>query len=465
MEFTLWDLLQDTAILGMLMLLGQFLRAKVKIFQSLLMPASLIGGFIGLALGPSGFNILPFSSQLSAYSGVLIAIVFGCTPIGDDSFSKEDIKGVGGFFYQNTGILILQYAAGMALSIGILNKFWDLHDSFGLILATGYYGGHGTAAALGAMYKEMGYPEFLDLANTSATVGLVGGIIVGMILINWGTRKKYTNFVESPKELPDEIRRGIIPKEKQKFSGKLTISNMSLDSLVFHLSIALITAYAGRTLSKFISSKIDWLSIPVFVLALVFGYIIQGILKATKTDQYIDRPTMQRISGSSTDLLVVSAVSSLNLGVIKSNLAPLAITFIFGFALNVLWFLCVSKYASSKNWFERGILNFGRSNGVVATGVLLNRVVDPDQKSRGLEDTGLTDLLNRPIAIALQVLPPLFISFGGRYPMYTTLVMWAAFIVLTIIALIFKWWTPGKMQGNQHKWGALWITILYILKL
>ncbi|MDU3750568.1 MAG: sodium/glutamate symporter, partial [Peptoniphilus rhinitidis] len=242
-----------------------------------------------------------------------------------------------------------------------------------------------------------------------------------------------------------------IPKEKQKFSGKLTISNMSLDSLVFHLSIALITAYAGRTLSKFISSKIDWLSIPVFVLALVFGYIIQGILKATKTDQYIDRPTMQRISGSSTDLLVVSAVSSLNLGVIKSNLAPLAITFIFGFALNVLWFLCVSKYASSKNWFERGILNFGRSNGVVATGVLLNRVVDPDQKSRGLEDTGLTDLLNRPIAIALQVLPPLFISFGGRYPMYTTLVMWAAFIVLTIIALIFKWWTPGKMQGNQHK--------------
>ena len=66
MEFTLWDLLQDTAILGMLMLLGQFLRAKVKIFQSLLMPASLIGGFIGLALGPSGFNILPFSSQLSA---------------------------------------------------------------------------------------------------------------------------------------------------------------------------------------------------------------------------------------------------------------------------------------------------------------------------------------------------------------------------------------------------------------
>lgn len=451
MEFSLWDLLQDAAILGLLMIIGQILRAKVKIFQSLLMPASLIGGFIGLVLGPSGFDLLPFSAQLSKYSGVLIAIVFACTPIGDDSFTKEDLKGIGGFFYQNTGILILQYAAGMALALGVLNKIWDLHDSFGLLLATGYYGGHGTAAALGAMYNEMGYPEFLDLANTSATVGLVGGIIVGMVLINWGTRKKYTNFVDSPKDLPDEIKKGIIPREKQNSSGKLTVSNMSLDSLVFHLSIALFTAYLGKLAADFIKGHVSWLSIPVFVLALAAGYLVQGVIKATKTEQYVDRATMQRISGSSTDLLVVSAVSSLNLGVIASNLAPLAVTFIFGFILNVLWFLWVSKYSSSKNWFERGILNFGRSNGVVATGVLLNRVVDPDQKSRGLEDTGITDLMNRPIAIALQVLPPLFISMGGRYPMYTTLAMWAGFIVLTVIALAFKWWTPGKMQGNQHK--------------
>lgn len=465
MEFTLWDLLKDTALLGMLMLVGQLLRAKVKLFQNLLMPASLIGGFIGLALGPSGFGILPFSGQLSSYAGVLIAIVFACMPIGDKSLTKEDIKGVGGFFYQNTGILILQYAVGMVLSLGILNKFWDLHDSFGLVLATGFYGGHGTAAAVGEMFKDYGYSEFFDLGNTSATIGLVGGIIVGMFLINWGTRKNYTNYVSSPKNLPEEIRKGLIPKEKQKPSGKITISNMSLDPLIFHLSLALVAAYLGRVTSKYIQGKISWLSIPVFVLALAFGYIVQFILKKTHNDQYIDRPTMQRISGSSTDLLVISAVSSLNLGVIKANLAPLAITFIVGFALNILWFLQVSKYASNRDWFERGIMNFGRSNGVAATGVLLNRVVDPDQKSRGIEDTGITDLINRPIAIVLQVLPPLFISMGGRYPFYTTVGIVIGFVILTVLALAFKWWTPGKMQGNQKGWEVIiWHMILCILK-
>lgn len=34
--------------------------------------------------------------------------------------------------------------------------------------------------------------------------------------------------------------------------------------------------------------------------------------------------------------------------------------------------------------------------------------------------------------------------------MYTTLVMWAGFIVLTIVALAFKWWTPGKMQYSKE---------------
>ena len=66
---SLWDIVTDAGLLGALLLIGQFLRAKVKFFQSILMPASLIGGFIGLALGPSGFHILPFSAQLTKYAG------------------------------------------------------------------------------------------------------------------------------------------------------------------------------------------------------------------------------------------------------------------------------------------------------------------------------------------------------------------------------------------------------------
>lgn len=450
MNLNLWDLVTDLTLMGALMLAGQFLRAKVRIFQNLLMPAALIGGFIGLILGPNVLDVLPFSTQVGSYAGVLIAIVFASTPIGDEATTKEDLKGVGGFYYQNTGVAVIQYAVGMTLALLVLNKIWPgLHDGFGLILATGFYGGHGTAVAVGEMFMDYGWADALDLGNISATVGLVGGIVSGMALINWGTRKGYTNYVDSPDELPQELRTGLMPKEKQKPGSTITISNMTLDPLVFHLAIVLVATLLGKWSSDLIKSFVSWLSIPVFVLALAFGYVVQAILTKTGANEYVDRHTIQRISGSSTDLLVVSAVSTIRLDVVVAYFWPLVITFIVGFILNVIWFLWVSKYASPRDWFERGIMNYGRSNGVIATGVLLNRVVDPDQKSRGLEDTGITDLLNRPILIALQVLPPLFISFGGRWPIYTTLIIWAVFIILTVVALKLKWWTPGKMQGDQ----------------
>ena len=57
----LTELLCSLSIIGGLLLLGAFLRAKVKLFQKLFLPASVIGGFIGLLLGPMAWGITPFS--------------------------------------------------------------------------------------------------------------------------------------------------------------------------------------------------------------------------------------------------------------------------------------------------------------------------------------------------------------------------------------------------------------------
>ena len=62
----LTELLCSLSIIGGLLLLGTFLRAKVKLFQKLFLPASVIGGFIGLLLGPrAAKRPLPMCSRLS----------------------------------------------------------------------------------------------------------------------------------------------------------------------------------------------------------------------------------------------------------------------------------------------------------------------------------------------------------------------------------------------------------------
>ena len=49
---TLMDVAHDFAVVSILLAIGYFLRMKVKLFQRLFLPASIIGGLIGLIIGP-----------------------------------------------------------------------------------------------------------------------------------------------------------------------------------------------------------------------------------------------------------------------------------------------------------------------------------------------------------------------------------------------------------------------------
>lgn len=441
---TLWTVLIDVGLMGGLLLIGQLMRAKLKIFQKLLIPPALIAGFLALLLGPNGLDYLPFSESLGTYASVLIVLIFAAMPIGDKP-NKEALSGpaIGGMFFNITGIVLLQYAIGMFLTVYVLNNFFDLNPGFGLMMATGFYGGHGTAAAVGQAYNAMGWEEASALGYTTATVGIIGGIILGVAIINWGTRKGYTNYVSSPKNLPASMRTGLIQPEDQPYSTKATVSTICLDPMSFHLAVVLLPSIAGYYLSKQLKPVIG-VDIPAFCTALLFGFIFNAIFNRTGAHKYIDRGSISRISGASTDFLMISGIGSLKLGIVVKYAVPLLVVCVAGFVVNWLWFLVVGKYASPKDWFERNMMVWGHATGVAATGVMLQRVVDPDLKSRGIEDSGIADLFNRPIVVGLQVIPPLVMTSMSALGPH--LVTWASFGILSvmfIVAYIFKWWRPG----------------------
>ena len=83
----LQELLIQFALLGILLLIGMFLRARIPFFRKLLLPASVIGGFFGLLIGPNLWGELsPLSSStVSVWSllpGVLIVPIFAAVPLG-----------------------------------------------------------------------------------------------------------------------------------------------------------------------------------------------------------------------------------------------------------------------------------------------------------------------------------------------------------------------------------------------
>jgi len=445
MKFNAWTVFVDFSIMAALLIVGQVLRSKVKLFQRLLLPAALMGGFIGLALGPNGLKVLPLSSSLGTYASILIVLIFAAMPIGDKPTKQQlSSAAVGGMFTNVTGIALAQYGFGLAFSLYVLNLIWKLHPGFGLMLATGFYGGHGTAAAVGSMYKNLGWNDALGLGMTSATVGIVGGIIGGMAIINWGTRRGYTHYVTSPEDLPQELRTGLVPPEKQKPGGKVTVSSIAIDPLAFHAALILIPSLIGYYLSQLTEAFMPNLTIPAFCLSLIVAFVLQFFLVRSGADRYVDRATVSRLSGTCTDFLIIAGTASIKLSLLVEYAAPLALLFGFGFLLNWVWFLYVGMHSSPKDWFERNMMVWGHATGVVATGILLLRVVDPEFKARGVEDSGIADIFNRPIIIALQVIPPVVLSWGGAWPHITTWVIIAATVLLLIIAKVLGWWHPER---------------------
>jgi len=454
MAFTgasIWQVFLDLSIMTALLAIGQLLRAKVKIFQTLLIPSALIAGFLALALGPRGYDLLPLSKAFGTYAAVFIVVVFAATPIGDKP-SNEALSGpvIGGMFFNITGIAVLQYAVGMFVTVYCLRYFYpELPEQFGLMMATGFYGGHGTAAAVGSALEDLGVAHMTDLAYTCATIGIVGGILFGMGIINWGSRKGYTHYVEDPADLPVELRTGLIPPEKQKSVGKVTVSSISIDPLAFHLGIVLTAALGGYYITKWFkvfSGNLGYaVAIPEFCTALLAAFVVNWFLNKTGASDYIDRNTVSRIQGASTDLLMVSGIGSLNLKVVFDYAVPLLVVCTLGFIVTYWWFIYVGGKASRTDWFERNMMCWGHATGVAATGVLLQRVVDPDLKSRGIEDSGISDLFNRPLIIGLQVIPPIVMSvmpiIGGA------VLTWSIFGIVAITWLVaykFKWWVPSQ---------------------
>jgi ESS family glutamate:Na+ symporter len=113
--FTPWTLFVDLGIVAALLLVGKFIRVKVKAVQKMFIPPSLIAGFLGLLLGPEGLGWLPFSGQLGTYAGILIALVFACLPFTSAKVTKEQRGGIGKMW---------AYSQGGCSSNGLSVAFW-----------------------------------------------------------------------------------------------------------------------------------------------------------------------------------------------------------------------------------------------------------------------------------------------------------------------------------------------------
>src|SRR5699024_9923797 len=196
------------------------------------------------------------------------------------------------------------------------------------------------------------------------------GIVGGLVQARYAAKRGHVQAYGSMSSIPEEERTGLIREVNKRPSiGQHTFTGSSIESLGFQASVVIMIAAAGYGVSLWIGSIWPDLAVPVFVLAFLLGLVVRAAMTKIKASRYIDKPTLQSISGTGTDILIVAGIASIQPQIVADFGIELLIMFVFGLALTLFLGLWVAPRLMQEGWFERSIFTWGWSTGAVATGI------------------------------------------------------------------------------------------------
>merc|ERR1740130_1949909 len=453
----------SSCTIGLLLLAGHLIRGRSKWLRALHLPASVVGGLVGFcffgAVEACGAGDLAddwFADGWSVLPGFCTNIIFCSLFIGTRVPHPSEILASPRREHFLYGLIVVfgQWATSCVCTI-FFGLFTELDGPFATVMPYGYAGGPVVAEAMKDLYAEdsFNYPDGYSLALLAATVGMFVGVIAGALLVNFAPLSTGLAAEDRPSpsasadaaHQPGPSRSGVLPRVRASASkmgnallklketapesdhyaaaerpsaGQQSVSVESMDTLVFHLCLVMLVMLLGYVLRiPFVAveelfptgsffEKANLLSVlPLFLFCLVAGLGLQKVIDTWFTDRltgksFVDRATMERISNSAQDVLIVVAISRLGRGglppgvhglgrflsVVMARGLPFLLTCMAGLVWGISVFWYVAPRMLPNYWAERALVEFGVSIGATSTGLLLLRMADPENKTGVLRD-------------------------------------------------------------------------------
>lgn len=251
------------AFAAILLLLGYFVKNKIKILDKYCIPAPVVGGFIFMFITWIGYSTNAFAFNFENIFQDIFMLAFFTTVGLGASFA---LLKKGGklllIYWAVAGIIsIFQNTLGMTISkaIGLEAPYALLASAISMV------GGHGAALSYGQTFYDMGYEVAPLVGAAAATFGLISAVLVGGPL---GRR-----LIE---------KHNLTPDEDEDFDTSVTEINVStgekLSSLdiIKNVSAIIICMALGTIISGWISNLIN-MGFPTYVGAMFVAVILRNL--------------------------------------------------------------------------------------------------------------------------------------------------------------------------------------------
>jgi len=441
------------AFVALLLAVGNFLRSHFPIFDRIYLPGSVIAGALGLALvqlglrrsltGDANVHFDHAVETLRGWPAILIAVVFAAMLLHRHvGRSKVAMRATGCEALMVYIIALGQTAIGLWLTWLVIQPFYNVPNSFGMLIETGFAGGHGTAAAMGQIFStpQIAFQPGLDLGLLMATAGLVYGTVSGIFWINFAfhfglalpkldrsagtllpgaSAPRLLNPVATAADSVAAADRAPATDSSAPSASVRYVRQMLFIFLALMIGMMLrwFVGYVAEYLDGPVATaepavdqthhapvlaKLRWISLvgafPLFIYSLMGGWLMARLLIITQRANWMDGRAGATISGWAMDVLVVAAIATLNLDAVATFLVPITLMFLGGAIWSAICLIVLSpKVLPRAHWFELGLINYGMSTGTTATGFVLLRLVDPQLKTEAAKQYALAAPLSAPL--------------------------------------------------------------------
>lgn len=393
-----WSFILTLSILLLAMLAANTLRNVCGFIRRTIIPSSVLGGFLLLALNWACRRFFDFSLystdtlEILTYHG--LGLGFAALALRNAN-KKQDRQARRDAFDSGVAVVngyLLQAVLGLAVTIGLYYLIGSFFAS-GILLPMGYGQGPGQAYNWGHTYEvSYGFESGTSFGLAVAAMGFVSASVGGVLHLNY-LKKKGTYRGELGSNAQDELT-------LETFTGENEIPlTESMDKLTIQLALV----FAAYAMSYFFMKGINTLLDPrgegtrglaatiqsmvwgfQFLFSSVFAMLIKSVMRTLRRRNVIRREyandfMQNRIAGFMFDLMVVASIAAIDLRAFEKVefILPLGAICLLGAVGTYVYlrFVCRKIFPSYEQ--EAFLSLYGMQTGTASTGTILLRELDP----------------------------------------------------------------------------------------
>ena len=409
--------------LSLILAVGRALGARLQL-RLWGIPEALLAGLLGLLLAPGGPLPLLSPEVMQLWADlplVLLTLVFGSLLLGKPLPKLEGLwRPVSGQVSLALVLAFGQYVVGGLAVLLVLQPWLGVSPVMACLIEVAYEGGHGSAAAMGPSYAALGFPGGQALGLAMATVGLLSSTLVGGLVVVLARSRGWL-LADAPGSAASESTSAASGESGgvSAWAAAWTV-NLALVGLAVLTGVGLLGGLRWLTagLGDGVASVID--ALPVFPLAIVGSLLVRLALERSGKAHWASSVVQGQVGTLSADLLITAATAGLDLALLKADWLPLTVLALGGLVWNLAVTLLLAPRLLPADWFERAVIEFGQATGVAASGLLLLRMADPDDRSDALPAFSIKQLMLQPFLAGgvVTVVAPLAVA-GWGLPLWT----------------------------------------------